>query len=144
MNAHLDSHELKVREEDIPRCPRCRSFLERNLRRDEHFVEAPHMEKRPTYEQFLNRSQDGRLVLLELGVGFNTPSIIRWPFERIAARHENAALIRVNLNEAEIPNAIEGKSIGLPKDSSRVVQDIWSLMRGEPQLPNRGEHVIYE
>jgi len=124
LNAHINPHELKVREEDIPRCPRCGSFLERNLRRDENFVEAPHMEKRPAYEQFLNRSQDGKLVLLELGVGFNTPSIIRWPFERITARHQNAALIRVNLTAAEIPNAIRGTSIGLPNDSARVVQDV--------------------
>ena len=124
MHVHFDPNELKVREEDIPRCPCCGSFLERNLRRDEHFVEAPHMQKRPACKLFLNRSHGGNLVLLELGVGFNTPSFIRWPFERITARHQSAALVRVNLTDAEIPNAIAGRTIGLPNDSARAVQDV--------------------
>jgi len=122
MLANLDNSKLRVREEDIPRCPYCAGYLERNLRRDDHFVEEPHMEKQHDYADFVNCSTGGKLVLLELGVGFNTPSIIRWPFERITARHPHAALIRINLDDVRVPGEIAAKSIALQQDIAQVMQ----------------------
>jgi NAD-dependent SIR2 family protein deacetylase len=122
MLANLDGSRLHVREEDIPRCPNCGGYLERNLRRDDHFVEAPHMEKQRDYADFFNRSTDGKLVLLELGVGFNTPAIIRWPFERITAQQPHATLIRINLEDARVPGEIAAKSIAIKQDIAQVMQ----------------------
>jgi NAD-dependent SIR2 family protein deacetylase len=113
-----------VRDSDIPRCPACGDCLERNLRRDGHFVESPHMEKQPAYAEFVNRSFAGRLVLLELGVGFNTPGIIRWPFERLASHHPHASLFRVNVDDARVPAEIETRSIGFREDAAQVIQDL--------------------
>jgi NAD-dependent SIR2 family protein deacetylase len=122
MLANLDNSRLRVREEDIPRCPTCGGYLERNLRRDDHFVEEPYMEKQCDYADFINRSTGGKLVLLELGVGFNTPSIIRWPFERITTQHPHAALIRINLDDVRVPGEIAAKSIAFQQDIAQVIQ----------------------
>jgi len=65
-----------------------------------------------------------RLVLLELGVGFNTPGIIRWPFEHIALRHPSARLVRVNLQDGGVPGSIGDRSISVPEDLARVLGDL--------------------
>ncbi len=130
MLANLEDSRLSVREEDIPRCPNCGGYMERNLRRDDHFVEAPHMEKQRDYADFVNRSTGGKLVLLELGVGFNTPVIIRWPFERITAQHPHATLIRINLEDARVPGEITAKSIAFKQDIAQVMQALAS--RSQP------------
>jgi len=124
MLANLDNSKLRVREEDIPHCPNCGDYLERNLRRDNHFVEEPYMEKQGDYADFVNQSTGGKLVLLELGVGFNTPSVIRWPFERITAQHPHATLIRINLDDARVPGKIAAKSMGFQEDIAQVMQTL--------------------
>jgi len=122
--ANTDAANVLVRDADIPRCPACGEYLERNLRRDGHFVESPHMERQPAYAEFVNRSSNGRLVLLELGVGFNTPGIIRWPFERIARKHPSARLVRINLQDARVPGSIADRSLAFPEDLARVLGDL--------------------
>jgi NAD-dependent SIR2 family protein deacetylase len=122
--ANLDESKLQAHEEDIPRCPHCGDYLERNLRRDDHFVEEPYMVKHRDYADFVNRSAGEKMVLLELGVGFNTPGIIRWPFEQIASRHSHATLIRVNIEDCRIPGVITAKSIVFKLDIAQVIQDL--------------------
>jgi NAD-dependent SIR2 family protein deacetylase len=124
MTANINYETFSVREEDIPRCAKCGGFLVRNLRIDDIFVEAPHMTKQKDYIDFVNNSTDGRLVLLELGVGFNTPGIIRWPFERIAKDHPNAKLIRMNRYYAEVPKELEDKSISFNESIEVVISDL--------------------
>jgi NAD-dependent SIR2 family protein deacetylase len=121
---NMDDASVLVRDSDIPRCPACGDYLERNLRRDGHFVESTHMEKQPAYAEFVNRSSTGRLVLLELGVGFNTPGIIRRPFQAITARHPRASLLRVNVDDATVPAEIEHQSIGFIEDAAQVLHDL--------------------
>ena len=82
------------------------------------------MEKQRDYADFVNRSIAGKLVLLELGVGFNTPSIIRWPFERITAQHPHATLIRINLEDARVPGEISEKSIEFKQDIAQVMKSL--------------------
>jgi hypothetical protein len=70
-----------------------------NVRAADWFLETPQAAARAAYETFVARCAAGgrRLVLLELGCGFNTPSVIRWPGERMAAEGEgNVTLVRVN------------------------------------------------
>jgi hypothetical protein len=127
---NTDLESLLIRDADIPRCPACGSYLERNLRRDHHFVEAQHMERQPAYAQFVNRSFSRRLLLLELGVGFNTPSIIRWPFERIAKKYPRATLIRVNLDDAAFAEPVEPKTMVFREDAALVLKDLLELACG--------------
>jgi hypothetical protein len=82
------------------------------------------MKKQGDYADFVKNSTGGRLVLLELGVGFNTPSIIRWPFERITAQHPHAVLIRINLQDARVPGEIASKSIRFQENIAHVLQPL--------------------
>jgi hypothetical protein len=82
------------------------------------------MERQAAYQEFLNRSTGGKLLLLELGVGFNTPGIIRWPFERITLKHPKASLIRVNLADARVPANIEHRSLDFSEDIAVVLRDL--------------------
>ena len=68
-----------------------------NLRCDDTFVEDDHWHQQAArYQQFIEKAYNKRLLLLELGVGFNTPVIIRFPFERMAAQFPQTTLVRFN------------------------------------------------
>jgi len=105
------THHCRIPSELVPRCPQCGGPMAVHVRVDQHFVEdeAWHAAAQ-RYARFLDTLDTGRVVLLELGVGFNTPGIIRFPFERFALKHPNATLIRVNRDNtaslASLRNAI--------------------------------------
>lgn len=81
----------------IPRDPETGEKLVPNLRVDDRFVEDDHWyQQAERYQQFIEQHRGGRLVLLELGVGFNTPGIIRFPFEKMAVSYPHTALVRFN------------------------------------------------
>ncbi|MDF2524726.1 MAG: NAD-dependent protein deacetylase, family [Clostridiales bacterium] len=121
----MDAEEFTVREEDIPRCPKCGSYMSKNLRVDDTFVEAPRMEKQEGYIDFVNTSVGSKLLLIELGVGFNTPGIIRWPFEKIVRDHPNAKFIRMNAAYPEVPKEIEDRSVTI----SESIDTVTSLLK---------------
>lgn len=127
MISNMNNDTFEIREEDIPLCPKCGSYLSKNLRVDNTFVEAPHMEKQKDYINYINNSIDGKLVLLELGVGFNTPAIIRWPFEKITIKHPNALLVRMNMQYPDVPKEISQNSLSLNKDILKSISDIKSI-----------------
>jgi NAD-dependent protein deacetylases, SIR2 family len=84
----------------VPVCPVCGGNMDVNLRHNEHFVQdkAWHAASE-RYECFMAKARESRLVMLELGVGFNTPGIIRYPFENLAYRNKHSRLIRLNRDE---------------------------------------------
>lgn len=78
-----------------------------HLRVDHRFVETEEWDKQcGRYYSFINENRDKNIVLLELGVGFNTPTIIRFPFERLNSRLPKASLIRVNQEEIKVAGVI--------------------------------------
>ena len=92
----LSKDNLKVDSNLIPYCPKCGSKMEINIRKDDFFIEDSNWHKlNNNYEKFINDNIDKNLVLIELGVGFNTPGIIRFPFDRLAYDY-NITLIRIN------------------------------------------------
>lgn len=94
--------DLKIPSELIPHCPVCGEEMMMHLRIDGRFVEDAHWHKQSdVYYEFLNKNQNKNIVLLELGVGFNTPTIIRFPFERLNKMLPKAALIRMNQEQYE-------------------------------------------
>ena len=110
-----------VREEDIPRCPVCGGYLVPNLRKDENFVELPHMKQEPFFSDFIRRNKNKKIVFLELGVGFNSPGVIRFPFEMMCFAYPQAKLIRVNTEYPEIPVELDGKGISVSKDITEAL-----------------------
>jgi len=117
----LDKETLLIREEDIPICEKCSALMHPNIRIDSHFVEAEHMENRKGYIDFINNINREKVVFLELGVGFNTPVIIRYPFENMTEAFDNATLIRVNRDAEFTSEAIQEKSIGTNMDIAEVI-----------------------
>ena len=84
----------------LPTCPVCGEDLDAHLRKDEFFIENDDWKSNARrYQDFVQSNSESRLVMLEFGVGFNTPSIIRWPFEQLAAGLPQATLIRINKDD---------------------------------------------
>ena len=116
---------MAVPTELVPRCPRCGERMEVNIRKDRYFVEDEQWRKeRERYEKFLNEVKDRKIVFLELGVGFNTPTIIRLPFEKMVASLPSATLVRVNLSYPELMAKIENKSVVIADDIGKTIAEI--------------------
>jgi NAD-dependent SIR2 family protein deacetylase len=98
----LKDNDFAGSSEHIPYCPNFGELLTANIRKDSFFVEKPWMEKQDKYVSFINSINEEDLILLELGVGFNTPTIIRLPFEKIAVAREIVKLIRVNQDNTQL------------------------------------------
>lgn len=111
----------------VPRCPVCKGPMNMNLRCDQYFVEddAWHEAER-RFGEFLDECRDKKTVLLELGIGFNTPTIVRFPFEKLASENENMTLVRLNLDEAIIPESLGRRAVGINADMEQSVSDILS------------------
>ncbi|WP_198931727.1 SIR2 family NAD-dependent protein deacylase [Labilibacter marinus] len=105
-------NNFRIPTELLPICPVCGEDLVPHLRIDQFFVENEdwHLAN-DRYTQFVRNAKDKKMVLLELGIGFNTPSIIRWPFEQMAHQFTNTELIRVNMDSVEPNYKIPATSI---------------------------------
>lgn len=109
----------------VPKCPVCGGNMTMHLRCDQYFVEDESWhEAARRYADFLEAIGNKKGVLLELGVGFNTPAIIRFPFEEMVRENRNLSLIRLNLNEAVVPESLENRAIGINADLADAVSDI--------------------
>ena len=113
----------------VPKCPVCGGTMAMNLRCDQHFVEDEQWhEAAKRYGAFLENSTGKKVVLLELGVGFNTPTIIRFPFEKMMQKYKEWTLIRLNLDEAVVPEGLGNRCIGINEDMVKSVSDIASKL----------------
>lgn len=92
-----NTKNCKIPKDLIPKCPVCGGNMEMNLRKDGNFVQDENWYKQSEkYEKFLEKAEGKKLVLLEIGVGFNTPGIIRFPFEQLTNSNKDTKLIRIN------------------------------------------------
>lgn len=90
----------------VPHHPETGEPMSPNLRCDDTFVEDEQWHRRAkAYRSFVEKTWNGKLLLLEFGVGFNTPSIIRFPFEQLAARNPNVSLVRFNRDYPQLMQA---------------------------------------
>lgn len=115
--------DLKIPSELIPVCPVCGEKMEVNLRKDAYFVQDDNWYKQnEVYENFIDSIKDKKVVLLELGVGFNTPIIIRFPFEQMTMQNEKWKLVRINKDNVVNWFDIEDKSILIKDDINNVIE----------------------
>lgn len=114
--------DLKIPSDLVPKCPVCGEDMDVNLRCDDRFVEDDHWyESQSKYDNFLNKYKDKKIVFLEFGVGFNTPGIIRFPFEQLTFINHLARLIRFNKDYSMIPDELGNRGIAVSDSISEVI-----------------------
>ena len=113
---------MKIPTELLPVCPHCGKPLTMNLRSDDKFVEDEGWHRAAErYENFLRTREGGKILFLELGVGYNTPVIIKYPFWQMMAKNPNATYACINQGQAACPQEIEQRSICLDADIGAVI-----------------------
>lgn len=117
--------KMSVPDELIPLCPKCGEPMSMNLRTDNTFVQDEGWYRAAErYELFLRRHKNASVLFLELGVGYNTPSIIKYPFWNMTNTWENAFYACLNGGEAYSPEEIAGKSICINEDIYNILNKI--------------------
>ena len=117
--------EMKIPTELIPKCPYCGENMSMNLRADSTFVQDKNWDKQKSkYENFLKNSDNSKIMFLELGVGFNTPSIIKYNFWRMTLNNKKSVYASINLGECYSASDIEEHSICIDADISEVLKKL--------------------
>ena len=115
----------RVPQELFPKCPNCGRPLTLNLRSDDSFIEDyGWVEASERYENYLREHAGKKLLFLELGVGYNTPGIIKYPFWRMTMNNENATYACVNYGEAITLEEIALRSICIDGDIGEVIEKL--------------------
>ncbi|MDE6732108.1 MAG: Sir2 silent information regulator family NAD-dependent deacetylase [Oscillospiraceae bacterium] len=117
--------DMKIPSELVPRCPHCGKPLTMNLRCDDTFAEDEGWHKAAErYSNFIRSRKNSRVLYLELGVGSNTPVIIKYPFWQLTAENQKATYACVNLGEASCPNEIAAQSVLIDGDIANVLDEL--------------------
>lgn len=120
-----EQKDMRIPGELVPHCPVCGAPMSMNLRTDMSFVEDAgwHAAAR-RYADFLRRHAGRHILLLELGVGGNTPGIVKFSFWRMTAENPRAVYACVNLGEAYAPGEIVNRSICIDEDIGEVIKKL--------------------
>ena len=114
--------DMKIPTDLIPKCPKCGKPMSMNLRADETFVQdAGWHAASKRYSEWVEENKTKKIVLLELGVGFNTPGIIKFPFWRIAAMNPKSTFVSINKEESVCPDVIASRSLLFNDDITSVL-----------------------
>lgn len=109
--------KMSVPDELIPRCPKCGRPMTMNLRADDTFVQdSGWYQAARRYESFLKQHENSHVLFLELGVGYNTPGIIKYNFWHMTQQWKNARYACLNYGEAYAPDDIEERSLCINGD----------------------------
>jgi NAD-dependent SIR2 family protein deacetylase len=109
----------------VPKCPVCGGDMEVNLRKDNFFVQNSNwFTSESNYRKFISGTEGKSTVFLELGVGYNTPGIIKFPFEAMVRNNPNALLIRLNRDHLDGMSENLGSTISFNEDMTTVINDI--------------------
>lgn len=116
---------MKIPTELLPTCPHCGKPLTMNLRSDNKFVEDEGWHRAAErYENFLRTREGQEILFLELGVGYNTPVIIKYPFWQMTAKSPNAIYACINQGQAVCPQEIKKQSICMDADIGQILQNL--------------------
>lgn len=116
--------DMKIPTELIPRCPKCNKPMTMNLRCDDLFVQDEGWYSAYNrYQDFIRRNENSHILYLELGVGMNTPGIIKYPFWQMTAKNKNAVYCSVNSELSYVPTEIQNQSVVIKNDIARVLEE---------------------
>ncbi|MBQ9664735.1 MAG: Sir2 silent information regulator family NAD-dependent deacetylase [Oscillospiraceae bacterium] len=125
-----ERRDARIPTELVPRCPICGGPMTMNLRSDNYFVQdADWYAAEDRFSAFVNECADRKTVLLEVGVGFNTPTIIRFPFEKLCREHRNLSLVRLSRSKAIVPASLGARAVGINADMAQSITDLSVLLR---------------
>ena len=117
--------DMKIPTELLPACPHCGKPLTMNLRSDNKFVEDEGWHRAAErYENFLRTHAGQKILFLELGVGYNTPVIIKYPFWQMTAKNPNAIYACINQGQAVCPQEIQRQAICINIDLGNALQEL--------------------
>jgi NAD-dependent SIR2 family protein deacetylase len=117
--------DCKIPSNLVQKCPVCGKNMDMNLRKDIYFVQDENWYKQDKkYEEYLEKIDGKKVVLLEIGVGFNTPGIIRFPFEKLVYINTNATLIRINKDYPSVREELKNKSISFNEDANDIIHNL--------------------
>lgn len=117
-----EQKDMRIPSALVPKCPVCGAPMTMNLRSDDKFVEDEGWHAAcGRYEEFLAKAREGSVVFLEIGVGMNTPGIIKYPFLSMTARNRNASYVCINRDIAYAPPAIADRAVCFPESAAEVI-----------------------
>ena len=117
--------DMRVPSDLAPRCPHCGRPMAMNLRCDDRFAEDEGWHRATErYESFLRTRQGQKLLFLELGVGYNTPVIIKYPFWQMTYQNPEATYVCINYGDAAAPKEIAERSVCIDGDIGDVLKKL--------------------
>lgn len=116
--------DMRIPSELIPKCPRCGEPMTTNLRTDETFVEDEGWHRAADRYRSYLQTHTGKILFLELGVGMNTPGIIKYPFWNRTLENPQAIYACINYGEAFCPEEIRDRSICIDGDIAKIITDL--------------------
>lgn len=120
-----EQKDMRIPSELLPICPVCGKPLTMNLRSDDKFVEDKGWHRAAKrYDDFIRSHKNLHILLLELGVGYNTPGIVKYPFWKITAQNAKAVYVCINNGEAFCPVEIEQQAICVNDDIGIVLEQL--------------------
>ena len=120
-----DTQDCKIPSAEVMYCPACNEEMDVNLRKDSYFVEDDYWYKQSNkYSKFLDKIKGKKVALIEIGVGFNTPGIIRFPFEQLVKENRDYSLIRINKEHPESLNDLGDDLIAFNEDTNKIIKDL--------------------
>ncbi len=122
-----EQKDCKIPSNLIPYCPLCGKAMTTNLRKDNTFVQdSGWYFASNRYEQFIKENDGEKIVFLELGVGYNTPAIIKFPFWQMMQQNKNARYISINVDKDDVacPSEIQSQTILLKDDIRNVIKNL--------------------
>ena len=105
-------------------CPHCGAPLIPNTVAAEHYIEEGYLPQWQAYTRWLAGTLNKELLILELGVGFGTPTVIRWPFEKTAFFNQKSHMYRINERFSQISQEISGRAVPVSDNSVEFVRGL--------------------
>lgn len=121
----FEQENMRIPTALVPYCPKCGKPMTMNLRTDERFVQDKgwyRASKR--YSDFISSHENSNVLFLELGVGYNTPTIIKFPFWKMTAKNANAFYVCINHGEAYAPDQIKNRALCINADISELIKSV--------------------